>query len=640
MEEADQDTICVTSADGKARIFLDRSNFNESSSTIVDPNLGENQAGLTNTDAPPAEIDQQALAPPPFTRFPGHLDFVQSLDFWNPDISFHDTIHFGGLIEPPSVLSFAPPQSISSTDGNVSQWRPRRSYQSPGAGGQAVSTRLAANSKDGKVSGVYSLLPQPGSATVSERIPPGLFIRKDALTSNFIGLNSTGATIAFCIRESLDAAPAMDKNHSFDWLVEAGSHVDEADVSGKWDASGYKLPSKEMAATSIKAYFAGIHIFYPVVVKKDFESAWEELYLQDPTQEHDLDVAVFYLITAIGTLCNKESRFLEIETQASELYQRAWALLSVTMVSPHTDTVQILLLHVIYLALRGKGGMAWIMCGLAIRHAQSIGLHRKSPRDLDLAKEQIELRSQLWWCAFTFDAFLSLTQGRPTAITEGTYDADLEAIDALSLGLTDSAHIAPNLYVWRVTLAQIQNRLCSLVNRRETVTVRLDTLADIDQALNKWRDNIPSECRPEQEILVGHDIYQLVALLHLEYFNNRNKSLAETHPSPRIRSSEAICLNAARSFVKTLNNISDVSEGDRIAPLMLYIDYYMTALSLLYRNIFRYPRRVSAKADLEHFRAGKFHFMNDIPESMISPTLKTLFSGMLKSLEDLLYNQA
>jgi hypothetical protein len=93
------------------------------------------------------------------------------------------------------------------------------------------------------------------------------------------------------------------------------------------------------------------------------------------------------------------------------------------MSAPYIDTVQVLLLHVrffshtnifsdllqaLYLAYRGKHGIAWVFSGLAVRHAQSIGLHRRSPRDLDLATDQVRLRSHLWWIAFVLDASVTL----------------------------------------------------------------------------------------------------------------------------------------------------------------------------------------------------------------------------------------
>lgn len=50
-----------------------------------------------------------------------------------------------------------------------------------------------------------------------------------------------------------------------------------------------------------------------------------------------------------------------------------------------------------------KAGFGWVLCGLAIRVAQAIGLHRRSPEDLDLSDGDVRLRSQLWWVAYRLD---------------------------------------------------------------------------------------------------------------------------------------------------------------------------------------------------------------------------------------------
>jgi hypothetical protein len=49
--------------------------------------------------------------------------------------------------------------------------------------------------------------------------------------------------------------------------------------------------------------------------------------------------------------------------------------------------------------------MAWVICGQAVRVAQTLGLHRRSPRDFDLTEEQTSLRSRLWWAGFGLDAY-------------------------------------------------------------------------------------------------------------------------------------------------------------------------------------------------------------------------------------------
>lgn len=71
----------------------------------------------------------------------------------------------------------------------------------------------------------------------------------------------------------------------------------------------------------------------------------------------------------------------------------------------------------------------------------------------------------------------------------------------------------------------------------------------------------------------------------------------------------------------------------------LHADQYMAALGVLYRNICRYPRRVSTKIDIALFHAAKVHierdlFCGDIRTS-IAPIFKELFHGMLCSVETL-----
>lgn len=164
-----------------------------------------------------------------------------------------------------------------------------------------------------------------------------------------------------------------------------------------------------------------------------------------------------------------------------------------------------------------------------------------------------------------FLSALSANQGRPTAITESTYD---EVLLHNPRQHQDSCkHITvENLFWWRLQLSQIQSRLSAVLNRHETVNARIDALSEIDSALIQWRDNIPVECRPGNGILVSGDTYHLVALLHLQYFNilrsahwtcimviPQTGDLLNTHSNPRMRASDVICLSVARLFVTTLN---------------------------------------------------------------------------------------
>lgn len=149
------------------------------------------------------------------------------MDFWNETLDFSAFV-FEGLRPSPS----------SPTRGSSSQ----------------VSSQRGNREAGGKVSGMESLTIGDGRGESTERILPGLFIRKDSVNSNFIGLNSTGATVAFCMREALKSSSGLLGSVGLDWLLQAGVHVDEAGVTNN---SGVdlcaQLPNKSVAEAAIES---------------------------------------------------------------------------------------------------------------------------------------------------------------------------------------------------------------------------------------------------------------------------------------------------------------------------------------------------------------------------------------------------
>ncbi|KAH8803571.1 fungal-specific transcription factor domain-containing protein [Xylogone sp. PMI_703] len=502
----------------------------------------------------------------------------------------------------------------------------------------------------GKVSGVQYLNRNHQSEPSQRLILPGLFIREDAVSSYFIGLNSTGALLAASIQQSRQSSAASTNIPSLDYLIESGSRLDETAALLKVNISNFKPSPKSLAAAAIKTYFSNVYSFYPVVDVVLFQSDWEAIYSQPLEEQSILEYMTLYLIIAIGAVCNPATKevITELQTISDNLYQQAWDLLNDSITKLSVTSVQILLLHVIFLMYRGRGGMAWVLCGLAIRISQAIGLHRRSPRDIDLTEAEIHLRSQLWWSAFCLDAELSLALGRPTALPDSDHDAELFPLDLPDQTLPNKTAITANIYCWKVTLARIQNRFCCVLNRDDSMGSMVEALVRLDSALMKWRDEIPLEYRPQQEILAQDDTYHLVALLHLEYYNMvralhwalitavpAKGDMMEDSSNPRIYARETICLSAARSFVKTLNDIID-SEGQIYVFVMsLHVDRYIAALAVLYRSIFRNPGRISVKTDLEYFRAGKIHLERRILGRSVNWGLRNFIDAMLKSAEDL-----
>lgn len=67
----------------------------------------------------------------------------------------------------------------------------------------------------------------------------------------------------------------------------------------------------------------------------------------------------------------------------------------------------------------------------------------------------------------------------------------------------------------------------------------------------------------------------------------------------------------------------------------LHIEYAIAALAAIYRGIFRNPRRISSKLDLEYFRAGQSYIDREIERTKTKPDYRALFEAMSTSLQEL-----
>jgi hypothetical protein len=168
-----------------------------------------------------------------------------------------------------------------------------------------------------------------------------------------------------------------------------------------------------------------------------------------------------------------------------------------------------------------------------------------------------------------------MAEGRPPAAWEDDCDAEILPLSSTTTTNSeeDSGDVLSALYIRRIKMAQMENRFCRVLSRRETMVEKLRAIAEIDKTLIEWRDALPIDYRPEQEILVRQDRYQIVALLHLKYFSLMRAihwvsidcslgsgSTAGQYSHPRLRASEAICLAAARGFIGVLNKYVPTSK--------------------------------------------------------------------------------
>jgi hypothetical protein len=83
---------------------------------------------------------------------------------------------------------------------------------------------------------------------------------------------------------------------------------------------------------------------------------------------------------------------------------------------------------------------AWTFCGLAIRHALTLGLHVRSEAQ-DLSDVEKEHRVRLWWSLYSLECILNELTGRPSCIS----DRDISTPLPLNLD-EDDFHTRQTLY--------------------------------------------------------------------------------------------------------------------------------------------------------------------------------------------------
>ncbi|RSL39474.1 hypothetical protein CEP54_016317 [Fusarium duplospermum] len=502
-------------------------------------------------------------------------------------------------------------------------------------------------SPSGIVSSIDSLVKQDANTTELDRsIPPGVFIRKNEGVANYLGITSVGATMALCLRDAHESQRIPVDGNSMGFLVEAGPHVDEVGLSSRLDLSAQSLPRSEAAMQSIDAYFKTLDGFYPIVDEEPFRAKAHMLYTSDRSHVSVVDYSMFCLVVSLGAMgiSQTSGRSDANEQLSADAYERAWSIMNDSIATPCEASLQVLLLHIVRHSYFGKSGIAWVFCGLAIRIAEAIGLHRKIPKEMDVPKSQVWLRSRLWWILLHLDASLSISQGRPPGLIHTTYDLDTRLPDASM----DEDKLVPSLaqfLTWRFRLNRIQTRFCSAMHSSDTAASRLEAITRADEEMSEWTGDLPTICRPDHHISVSPDRYLQVVLLHLDYFNLLRTiywaaiTLGSTgsNASPRIRASEILCLEAARSFIKTLNNSMNELGARRILIFSFLTNNYMAAIAVLYRSISKNPLSFSARADLEHLRAGKIHLDLDTPSNGTVPALKALFENMLSNAQDFVW---
>ncbi|KAJ9626871.1 hypothetical protein H2203_003327 [Taxawa tesnikishii (nom. ined.)] len=365
----------------------------------------------------------------------------------------------------------------------------------------------------------------------------------------------------------------------------------------------------------VNVFFDNMHPLFPLLDREAFTSRAEHISESGSMQATPAAsrpyLACLYAVVSIGMDEASQS-----DSQPDYQYlQAAYSLYAHLVALPYFESAQALLLLTIALRGRNKDGAAWQTLGQAIRILQSLGLHRRRPPGQNGHDLAAELDKRVWWSAYCLEKLLVFEAGRPSMIHDGDVDQELP---------TPTMH--PDVLSAMIGLCRIQESIISrLYNKRMWTTVQkprnvLLATGELDALLIQWAESLPRTLRPDYDMgscppelhtfrsFLTMQFQQTMVTLHRSallmdssiHRANIDSFCSHTPFAHRLRSSETVCVRAARSIISVFLDSTHGSCTTRLNTLT----QPLLAIYVLGIFIMKHPTAWTARSDLTLLQAG------------------------------------
>ncbi|KAI9767351.1 MAG: hypothetical protein M1840_005760 [Geoglossum simile] len=225
--------------------------------------------------------------------------------------------------------------------------------------------------------------------------------------------------------------PAAGRSSS-DLLFEISTyHLDDLSTSSIGDqVDPYGLPLRATADALTNSYLTTVHPAFPIISKPLFKKQYEQFFRSFlPPESSRWWLAMLNLIFAIGAI---HAHLTRAEWQGDgrdhlQYFTRARILAldkGAGLETPDLQQVQVIGLCAFYLVASSQTNRAWNFNGLAIRSAQSLGLHLMNTTK-SLTDAQKEMRVRIWYSIHSLEQLLRTMTGRPDGISSRDCSAPL-----------------------------------------------------------------------------------------------------------------------------------------------------------------------------------------------------------------------
>ncbi|KAH8694003.1 fungal-specific transcription factor domain-containing protein [Talaromyces proteolyticus] len=375
------------------------------------------------------------------------------------------------------------------------------------------------------------------------------------------------------------------------------------------------LPSKDIALQYVNCFFLTFNNAFPIINQDVFNSYLEQQYSTNPPAGTAW-YALFNAVLCLGSIRTKGERRRSFlidytsnchETGVEYFRNASCCFHDLIFKEANLMAMQAMTLMLFITTSSPNPQPAYVMASAAGNLANTLGLHR-SLDGFGLAPAEIEQRRNVFWVFYMLEKAISRNLGRPSVINDDDIAVALPPKQPQLIQSPNRARVY-DIFQDQIRLAIIGSRIYSELYSASAQTKsevhRMKVLGTLDDHLQRWRDCLPVEIRPEHPINCSHEQYVQVAMMHFTYLDAvillhrvaGNQESFEDENVARMNASQLLCLAAARRSIQLLDTFSaNNMQNQHIMWLALY--YSLSASLVLFTNILSNPQHQHAASDV------------------------------------------
>ncbi|KAM0342426.1 hypothetical protein ACHAPU_009613 [Fusarium lateritium] len=256
--------------------------------------------------------------------------------------------------------------------------------------------------------------------------------------------------------------------------------------------------------------------YHPLFLEVTFMKEVDAVYRREMVPS-TLWLCKFYALMALGEIyTHKRGIGDSNRVPGTNYYVRSVSLLQENpdyYEEPSLMQVEVLTLLAWASNVLGRIRTAYCYSGIAMRLAQSLGMHRSASRHTTLTPVERESRRRTWWVLYFFDRFSASKLGQPITVRDEDIDVEMPSMDGLTREEM-AEFLDPQNLITNIKLAKIIGNILTHIYGipKATNGLYVHQVHGILKQLRAWHDELRSDMRVKER-----GTPRPVASLHLAY---------------------------------------------------------------------------------------------------------------------------